>query len=99
MKTMTMSDFEQLLKDSTDLNLLDVRSRDAFQMEHIAGAVNIPLDELQGKVTDLDQAKEYYIICYSGNFSGMAAEFLTRNGFKASNIQAGMNGYSGPTVS
>lgn len=99
MKTITMSDFEKLLAAGTDLNLLDVRARDAFQMGHIAGAVNVPLDELQEKVKDLQQGAAYYIVCYSGNFSAMAAEFLTRNGFTASNIQGGMGGYSGPTVS
>lgn len=99
MKTMRMSDFEKLVRESSDLNILDVRGRDAFRMGHVAGAVNIPLDELQGKIKELDQAAEYYIICYSGNFSGMAAEFLTRNGFKASNIQGGMGGYRGAIVS
>lgn len=95
---MTMSDFEKLVKEASALNILDVRGRDAFNMGHIEGAVNIPLDELQGKITELDQTAEYYIICYSGNFSGMAAEFLTRNGFKASNIQGGMGGYRGAIV-
>lgn len=99
MKTMAMNDFEKLVSETSDLNILDVRSLDAFQMGHIEGAVNVPLDELQGKIADLDQTAEYYIVCYSGNFSAMAAEFLTRNGFKASNIQGGMGGYRGVTVS
>ena len=93
-----MSEFEKLVAEKSDLNILDVRGRDAFQMGHIAGAVNVPLDELQEKVKDLNQAEDYYIICYSGNFSAMAGEFLTRNGFKASNVQGGMNEYGGLTV-
>lgn len=99
MKTLAMDDFEKILNETSDLNILDVRSRDAFQMGHIEGAVNVPLDELQGNITGLDQTEEYYIVCYSGNFSAMAAEFLTRNGFKASNIQGGMGGYRRATVS
>ena len=85
--------------ETKDLNILDVRGREAFEQGHIAGAVNVPLNELQTIVKDLDAMKDYYIICYSGNFSAIAAEFLTRNGFKASNIQGGMNGFNGPVVS
>ena len=94
-----MSEFEKLVAGASDLNILDVRGRDAFQMGHIAGAVNVPLDELQAKIKDLDQTEDYYIVCYSGNFSAMAGKFLTGNGFNASNIQGGMNGYTGPIVS
>lgn len=99
MKTLTMNEFEKLLTETSDVNIIDVRGREAFELGHIAGAVNVPIDELQATVKDLDQTEDYYIICYSGNFSAMAGEFLTRNGIKAINVQGGMNDFNGPTVS
>ncbi len=100
MNIITMNAFEELLaKEAETIEIIDVRGRDAFALGHIEGARNIPLDELQGRVADLDKDQDYYIVCYSGNFSAIAAEFLTRNGFKAANVQSGMNGYNGPVVS
>lgn len=99
MKTLSMSEFEKLLTETSDVNLLDVRGREAFQIGHIAGAVNVPIDELQAIIKDLDETEDYYIVCYSGNSSAMVGEFLTRNGFKAINVQGGMNDFNGPTIS
>lgn len=99
MKTLSMNEFEKLLTETSDVNIIDVRGREAFQLGHIAGAVNVPIDELQAIIKDLNETEDYYIVCYSGNFSAMAGEFLTRNGFKAINIQGGMNDFNGSTVS
>jgi len=40
--------------ESGEAVLLDVRSADAFTGRHIAGAVNIPLTQLDGRISELD---------------------------------------------
>lgn len=100
MQTIPMKQFEELLKEkgARAIDIIDLRAPSAFHSGHIAGAKNIPLDQLTEKVSDLDKEKLYYLICYSGSFSAMGTQYLTQNGFKAKNVQSGMGGYSGPTV-
>lgn len=101
MHTITIQQFEEFIEnqEQTKVNILDLRTPDAFNQAHIAGAKNIPLDQLTKKIQELDKTKQYYLICYSGNFSAMGTQYLTQNGYQAVNVQSGMNGYSGPVVS
>lgn len=63
--------------------ILDVRTPNEFKSGHIKNAVNIPMDQLQGKLAKLKD-KEQCIICYcaSGMRSGMAKRMLASNGYK-----------------
>ena len=42
--------------------IVDVRAKDAYDAEHIKGAINIPLDELQARLRDLPPHK--FLITY-----------------------------------
>lgn len=48
--------------ESGEAILLDVRSADAFAGRHITGAVNIPLTQLEARISELDPQK--WIIPY-----------------------------------
>jgi len=48
--------------DSGSALFLDVRTAEAFQTEHITGAINIPLAELESRISELDPAQ--WIITY-----------------------------------
>ena len=50
----------------TDTLLLDVRTREEFTFGAIPGAVNIPLDELRGRIDELPHDKDIYIYCAIG---------------------------------
>lgn len=93
MATIKMQDFQKLLEKNAEnpINIIDIRARDVFEMSHIKGAMNIPLDKIEEQLINLDKDKEYYIICYSGNFSEQATAFLIHHGFRAINVQSGMN--------
>lgn len=61
--------------------VVDVRETWEFGAGHVPGAVNIPLDELIGRIGELREP--LVLVCASGNRSGMAAEYLTsRAGFE-----------------
>lgn len=60
--------------------VVDVRETWEFGAGHVPGAVNIPLDELIGRIGELREP--LVLVCASGNRSGMAAQYLTqRAGF------------------
>lgn len=75
--------------------LVDVRTPLEFRDSHIAGALNIPAPDLRTRHTDLDPEKPIFLICSSGNRSGLAASLLRQRGFReVYNVAGGMTGYS-----
>jgi NADPH-dependent 2,4-dienoyl-CoA reductase/sulfur reductase-like enzyme/rhodanese-related sulfurtransferase len=77
----------------TSLNggfLLDVRNPPELAVEHVTGAVNIPLPELRGRLKELPKDREIAVICRSAVRAYYATRILLQNGFKARNISGGM---------
>ncbi|MGE5326427.1 MAG: rhodanese-like domain-containing protein [Deltaproteobacteria bacterium] len=64
--------------------VIDVRTPKEFQADHIPGSVNIPLDELERKVSEMKLAKDTTIvtICEHGGRSSNAAMVLQKMGYK-----------------
>ena len=63
----------------------------------IPGAVNIPLGLFEFRIHELDQSKEYILVCRSGGRSGRATQFLESRGFHATNMTGGMLEWDGKT--
>lgn len=61
--------------------LLDVRTPGEFASGHLQGALNIPLDQLAGRVGELDRDKGVVLYCKSGTRSARAAGVLQQAGF------------------
>ena len=63
--------------------ILDVRSRREFNRGHIPGAVNVPYDELPGRLGELDGDKdtEVVVYCQTGQRAVFAADVLARAGY------------------
>lgn len=72
-------DFAQLVQEGA--KVIDVRTPGEYQGGHIPGSVNIPLNELPGKLKQLDKSKPIITCCASGMRSGSAKSLLTANGF------------------
>ena len=50
--------------DSGAAVIVDVRSQEAYETSHIAGALFIPLDDFENNIANLDLSKEQWIITY-----------------------------------
>jgi phage shock protein E len=62
--------------------LVDVRTPGEFAAGHIAGAINIPVQELTNRVHELQpQDATVVVYCRSGQRSGNAARMLRNAGF------------------
>ena len=44
--------------------IVDVRSQEAYETSHIAGALFVPLEDFENNITSLDLGKEQWIITY-----------------------------------
>jgi len=82
------------LDSEKDFYLLDVRSKDEFQRGHIQSATNIPVTDLQDRVSEVPKDQPIAAICSSGNRSGIGAKILLRNGYKdVYNVAGGMTAW------
>lgn len=81
------------LLERKDALLLDVRTEGEYQNGHIPGTVNIPLDELRERLSELDQEKTLYVNCQSGLRSYLACRILSQNGFSCKNLAGGYRFY------
>ena len=74
-------DAHQLVKQGA--LLLDVRTAGEFSSGHLEGAVNIPVQELEARVSSLPVKKDAPIVvyCHSGRRSAMAKEMLEKAGY------------------
>lgn len=77
-----MQTIRELINDPTT-KIIDVRSPLEFQIEHIPGAINIPLENIMSQAEALKSLKVPLVIyCRSGNRSGMAQSLLQQVGLK-----------------
>lgn len=81
------------LENRSAENIIDVRDAADFNAVHIEGVRNIPLIGLPNFVEELDPNTIYSVICYSGNRSTQACEYLSARGFQCENVVGGMNAW------
>ncbi|MGQ0480452.1 MAG: rhodanese-like domain-containing protein [Pseudonocardia sp.] len=83
------------LSADPDLRLLDVRTPGEFQAGHIAGAVNVPLDQLDPYLDDIaSSGGRLVLVCQAGGRATQAAGRLARAGDrKLAVLEQGMNGW------
>lgn len=71
----------ELIEEKTSLVILDVRTDGEFRDGHIEGAKNIPVNELEGRLGELEKGDELLVYCRTGNRSGTAVSILMENNF------------------
>lgn len=80
------------------IKLIDVREPHEYNAGHIPGVPLIPMNDIPGKMSELNKEDEYVFICRSGNRSHQVSRYLKMNGFdKVTNFYGGMLSWSGPT--
>lgn len=72
-------DFKKLIKNGAQI--IDVRSKGEFLGGHIRGSVNIPLQEIKGKLSKIKKNKPAITCCASGMRSASAKSILRSSGF------------------
>lgn len=74
--------------------VLDVRTPGEFAEGHLAGAVLLPVQQLQGRLGELAAHRDepVFVYCHSGNRSTVAAKLLVDAGFtNVTNLRKGIN--------
>jgi sulfur-carrier protein adenylyltransferase/sulfurtransferase len=74
--------------------LLDIREPWEWAVAEIGKSQRLPMNQLPQALEDLDQARELIVYCHHGTRSGMAAEWLRAQGFRARNLAGGIDRWS-----
>ena len=64
-----------------NVNIIDVRKEGEFISEHIDGAINLPLDNINDSMSAIDKSKTYYVHCAGGYRSMIYNSILKARGF------------------
>ncbi len=81
-----------MINNNENITILDVRTPEEYEEGHIENAINIPVDQLESRLSELEQFKNSAILvyCRSGNRSSAASDILTQNNFnKVFNMEDG----------
>ena len=86
MNSISISEFDKL----KNINIIDIRSMEKFNTNHINGSINIPIKELLSNPNRyLIKLDKYYIYCQKGIQSKKACLILQNIGYNVVNIEGG----------
>ena len=64
-----------------EAQIVDVRTPGEYEQGHLPGSLNIPLDQLLGRLDEIDPARPVLLCCASGVRSAMAQQALASRGY------------------
>lgn len=87
-------------RDIVNLNpadsiLIDSRTKEEYEFGHIEGALNIPVDELRGRLSEIPKDKKIVVYCAVGLRGYLSARILMQHGYEeVYNLSGGYKTYS-----
>jgi phage shock protein E len=84
----------QFISSNTAHFLLDVRTPEEFASGHIHGAVNIPVDSLESRLSEVPTDQSVVVYCRSGNRSAQASQILAQAGYTNIYDMGGLNDWT-----
>lgn len=99
-KRITGDELQAMMKDGSQITIVDVREPELFVKGHVSGAININYyDNAQTRILkELSSKDRIVFICHGGPMGDELSEILVANGFaKVYNVKGGMRKWNGPT--
>jgi sulfur-carrier protein adenylyltransferase/sulfurtransferase len=96
MQEITPTELKARLDAGEDIQLIDVREQNEYDLCNITGAKHIPLGQVMQRMDEIDPARDTVVHCRSGVRSANAIAALMRNGFSGSltNLRGGILAWS-----
>ncbi len=96
----TQDEAMQMMQEQADYLIVDVRRPDEFAEGHIAGAINVPNEDIDDEMPELlpDKDQLLMIYCRSGNRSKEASQKLAKIGYTEVYEFGGINTWEGEIV-
>lgn len=85
--------------DTNKVTLIDVRTADEYALGTIAGAVNIPVDDIRERLSEIPTDRPIWLFCGVGLRGYLASNILKANGYKdVRNLIGGIKTYNSATA-
>jgi adenylyltransferase/sulfurtransferase len=96
MEEITATELKQRLDRGDDLQLIDVREQNEYDIARIPGTKLIPLGQVTQRMGEIEEGRETIVHCKGGARSARAIEALTNAGFKGKlvNLKGGIGAWS-----
>lgn len=90
-QTLTMDEVRRKMNNESIL-LLDLRPKEEYESGHIAGAISVPMEDLEGFMRDLPEHAEIVAYCRGPLcvYSALAVQKLRSEGFAAYRMDEGL---------
>lgn len=85
--------FSDLKSRPKKFQLIDVRSPSEYATGHIPGAVNMPMEQVQSRLPDLENEDAIVLVCQSGQRARMVAGLLEPCGKELSILEGGTSAW------
>ncbi|MCK6619367.1 MAG: molybdopterin-synthase adenylyltransferase MoeB [Calditrichaceae bacterium] len=91
----TPEELKKRLDRGEEIFLLDVREPLEYRFCRLEGSCLVPLNDLPGRIEELDPSRETVVYCHHGIRSAWAVEFLRQAGFeKVKNLAGGIEAWA-----
>jgi LPXTG-site transpeptidase (sortase) family protein len=80
-ENISVGEVYEIMTGSGDYIILDVRTLEEFGQGHLEGAAHIPVNELEGRLSELSKERPIIVYCKSGGRSSTAANLLIEKGY------------------
>ncbi len=91
----SLKGLEYWLNQGLAMQLIDLRMPDDYRAAHIAGAVNIPYNQLAERIGELKADPPLVFYCARGGTSLRAARMAADKGLPAFSVMGGITYYRG----
>jgi len=90
----SVAEMNRRLKETDDLQFIDVRRAGEYENGHAPQTVNLTLSDLEKLTDNLDRSRPIYVICQGGYRSSAGTSILERKGFpKIYNVSGGTSAW------
>ena len=86
---LTVATLAEQLATAAPPVVLDVRTPREWHSKHIAGSLNVPLNQLPGRLQEVPRQAPLVLHCQSGYRSAIAASLLERHGITCADLVGG----------
>ena len=96
MTEITATELKQRLDRGDDVQIIDVREQNEYDVARIPNSKLIPLGQVVSRMAEIDPARDTVVHCKLGGRSAKAIEALRRAGFtgKLTNLKGGITAWS-----
>jgi rhodanese-related sulfurtransferase/thiol-disulfide isomerase/thioredoxin len=92
--TISALDSKELIDNTPDLTILDCRTAQEYELEHLETAINIPVQELPDRINEIEKNNVILVYCKSGVRSTQASQILYDNGcLQIYNMEGGITSW------